>query len=234
MIICRISRHSQLLSYRPIRPPHTYRYFAHLCQCLTMASRRFARSRCLFVIPVVCVLSAAQTLSRPAVIKMYEASVDLRPSGVTIHKCAVVLPEGLLHVEIRRQQLPQRRAVRSVYEYSLSKRQLEALKTVLIDEKLSNSPPFEKPTRPFAVPYFRGFYATISREQGKQSVGYFSSNSEFEASPAWTYSASRDVIQRWKKSQTTLVPLVTWLHEAISMPLPKSTKGSHACGTDPF
>jgi len=180
---------------------------------------------------LVSTSSGAQTSEAPFIVKMYEADISLDYRGVTVHNCAVVLPNGVLHLEVRKQQLPEPSATLSIYDQLLSEKQLDRLNSIIKDERISKLPSFEQPVRAFTVPHFRGFNTTIPRTTGPQTVGFFAEERDGQISRPSNF-AEDEMRERWKQSETILRPLVNWLHDVASLQLSKSTETSNLCISD--
>jgi hypothetical protein len=178
-------------------------------------------------------IATAQTSSR-FIVRIYEADINLVNGGLTVHDCGVVFPDGKIHLELRRQQLPQRTASLTVYDQRLSKEQFNALAAILQDDRIRQLPAFEQPSRPFVVPHFQGFNATVQWDDGAQVVGFFATGGDEEdkmpLSPRTDQ--EKEMIEHWKQSKTSLRPLIDWFNAMRPSQASKSSQTSKLCISD--
>ena len=81
----------------------------------TKAPRRATQNGFVFLTLFIATIAMGQqNPSVPFLIKMYELETDLSPGGVSVHNCALVLPNGQLRLEVKKQQLPNPTATFSV------------------------------------------------------------------------------------------------------------------------
>jgi len=179
------------------------------------------------------VLAKESNRQIPYIVKIYKVESDISPQGISVHDCAVVRPNGTLHLEVRKQQLPNSEATLSVYEQPLTKTQLEVLHSIIADEQIQKLPSHRQPQKPFTVPYFRGFEAIIQRDEHRQRVGYFALRPEDE-NASTSSSIPQDLRNEWNESEKALVPLVNWLDGIKSLNVTPAKKASQLCVSDPF
>jgi hypothetical protein len=185
---------------------------------------------------LVCLLSKAsfaQTSDSSFIIKIYESEVSLKYGGLTANSCAIVFPSGLLHLEVRKQQLPDPRTNISIYDQMLSDQQWGTLNSILKDERISKLPPFEQPVRPFTVSRFRGFNTIIARAKELQNAGFFATKPDEQLPPSSNL-AEEEIRGHWRQSETTLKPLLDWFHAITLLQSSfKSMEHSKLCISDP-
>jgi hypothetical protein len=187
----------------------------------------------LFVL--VCLLgttSLAQTSDPSFTIKIYESEVSLKYGGLTANSCAIVFPSGLLHLEVRKQQLPDPRTLVSIYDQMLSDQQLDTLNSILKDERIFKLPPFKQPVRPFTVSRFRGFNVIIARAKELQNAGFFTTKPDGQLPPPSNL-AEEETRGHWRQSETTLKPLLEWFHAITPLQTSRSMETSKLCISDP-
>src|SRR5205809_8121453 len=82
---------------------------------LTISVRCIIRASSALFVFLLSSTSVAQTSAAPFLVKIYEAEVNLKYRGVTANSCAIIFRSGLLHLEVRKQQLPEPRTILSIY-----------------------------------------------------------------------------------------------------------------------
>jgi hypothetical protein len=160
-------------------------------------------------------------------VMMAEGQNDLSRSGVNVHDCIVVMPDGHFHLERRRQQLPSPSATLGIVDSSLNNDQPRLLQSILDDEAIEKLPPYAQPALPMAVPWSRGFDAKIARDSGVQRVGFWLwRGGTLETSPN---STPDDIKKGWRDSETALRPLLEWLHGIEALNLVSTGRKSNVC-----
>lgn len=177
-----------------------------------------------------------QSDSNKFLVILNEGQVDISPRGVSVNNCALILPNGRVHLERRLQQLPNSSATLEVFESSLDTVLSRQLGEILNDESVKKLPPFVWPATPMMGTKFRGFKARITRGDQVQSVGYFTGP---EATPERRLDSapntiSNDIRNRWKESAATLRPLLQWLQGLEASKLEPSDRKSTLCTTDGY
>ena len=202
------------------------------CSSLLTISVRCVTASLVFLICLLSTTSIAQTSDPSFIIKIYESKVSLKYGGLTANSCAIVFPGGLLHLEVRKQQLPDPRTILSIYDQMLSDQQLDTLNSILKDERISKLPPFEQPVRPFTVSRFRGFNTIIPRAKELQNAGFFATKPDGQLPPSSNL-AEEEIREHWRQSETTLKPLLDWFHAITPLQPSKSMETSKLCISDP-
>jgi hypothetical protein len=136
-----------------------------------------------------------------------EAQTDVSPRGITFRNCALILPDGRIHLESRVQQLPRSSATLKVFESVLDSVQFHQLEEILNDDNIKKLPPFTLQATPMMGTGYRGFSARIARGEQVQSVGYVISQG---GSPG--PSSPDDITKASEQSKEALLPLVQFFH----------------------
>ena len=144
--------------------------------------------------------------------------VRISESWATLHptlgpnnfsNCLIVRPDGRIHLELRRQEFFDGRAVLTTYQSALDGKEMETLRGILDDADVKALPPFAVPVVPMNVDDWQGFRADITRDMQVQQVGYLTwrghgpNNSEGDKAA-------------WNQSATALQRLAEWSHAAKS------------------
>lgn len=170
--------------------------------------------------------STASTL-----LQIGETQFNVAPSGGVTSDCVVVQPNGRFHLERREQHLPKASAKLTVFTARLSKRQLQALRSILDKQDIQSLSPFVPPVTPLGVTKFRVFTADVAREATTQKAGFFMW--EGQGTPDAPPNSTPDDIKRaWQTSATALQPLVEWFHTLEGMKLRPSHAKPTLCGFD--
>jgi len=158
-----------------------------------------------------------------------EGATDLSARGLTLHQCALILPDGRFHLEQRVQRLPNSKATLKVFESSLDSAQFRKLQEILNDESVKELPPLASPTTPMGGNKSRRFTAEIARGRQVQSVGYFEAQRQ-------TAEKSQDLApsnmkKGWEQSKAALRPLLQWFHGMQAVNLEPSRGESNLCSS---
>ena len=172
----------------------------------------------------------AESDSRQFVVILNEGETDISPTGVNVHTCALVLPDGRFHLERRVQQLPNSSATLKIFESTLDSVQFRELQETLNGESIRKLLQFVWPAAPMIGTRFRGFRARIARGDQTQSTGYF----ELQGATSGKASDSEpsDIEKGWEQSKTGLRPLLQWFQGLKASKLEPSDKKSTLCSTD--
>lgn len=123
--------------------------------------------------------------------------------------CLIVRPDGRIHLELRRQEFFDGRAVLTTYQSALNSKEIEILKSILDAADVKALPPFTAPVVPMDVDDWEAFEADITRDTQVQQVGYLTwhghgpNNSESDKAA-------------WNQSAKALQRLAEWSHAAKS------------------
>jgi hypothetical protein len=111
-----------------------------------------------------------------------------------------------------------------IYEGSLNDFQLQRLKGLLDSQNIKDLGPFTPPVLPIVgLSTFASFEAHVAREDQVQKVGYFVWD---ERLGKFDQSILDSAKERWRTTQTALVPLVQWFHEIEGMKWPEVSESS--------
>jgi hypothetical protein len=155
--------------------------------------------------------SSEHPIHKPFIVRMSESWSTLRPTSGpnNFSNCLIVMPDGRMHLELRRSEFFDGRAVLTTYESALHGKELEILRSILDDAGLSTVRPFVGPVVPMNVDDWHGFTAEIEHGAQVQRVGYVTWDGRGPNNP------ESDKIA-WKDASVTLKPLVEWAHSVKS------------------
>jgi hypothetical protein len=162
----------------------------------------------------------AQSAQRPIhqrfLVRISEGWSTLRPTSGpnNFSNCLIVTPDARMHLELRREEFFDGRAVLTTYESALQGKELEILRSILDDAGLSTLHPFVGPVVPMDVDDWLVFTADIQRGAQVQRVGYVTWDGH------GPNNSEGDKIA-WKDAIIALKPLVEWAHAV------KSSKSSN-------
>jgi len=156
--------------------------------------------------------AAEHRLPKPFIVRVSESWSTLHPTAGpnNLSNCLIVLPDGRVHLELRRQEFFDGRATAlTTYEAALNNKALGILQGILDDAGVSRLHQFAQPVVPMDVDDWQGFTAEIVRGPKVQRVGYLTwhgagpNNSEGDKTA-------------WKEASVALKPLVEWSHAVKS------------------
>ena len=155
--------------------------------------------------------SAEQPIHNPFMVRISEGWSTLRPTSGpnNFSNCLIVMPNGRIHLELRRQEFFDGRAMLTTYESALNRKQVELLRSILDDAGLSTLHPFIAPVVPMNVNDWQGFTAEIERGAQIQRVGYIAWDGQGPNNPEGDKIA-------WRDASIALKPLVEWAHAVKS------------------
>jgi hypothetical protein len=148
-----------------------------------------------------------QPLTKPFIVRISESQMTLHPTAGpnNVSNCVLVMPDGHLHLELRRQEFFDGTAMLRTYESALDSKEIGILRSILDDAEVRALHPFADPVVPMDVDDWQVFKADIMRGAQMQQVGYLSwhghgpNNSEADKTA-------------WKQATVTLQRLVEWSH----------------------
>ena len=160
--------------------------------------------------------SSEKPIHKPFVVRISEGWSTLRPTSGpnNFSNCLIVMADGRMHLELRRQEFFDGRPVLTTYESALDSKEIEILRSILDDAGLSTLHPFVGPLVPMNVDDWQVFTAEIERGAQVQRVGYVAWDGQGPNNPEGDKIA-------WKDASITLKPLLEWAHAA------KSSKSSN-------
>jgi hypothetical protein len=169
-----------------------------------------------------------QPLTKPFIVRISESQMTLHPTAGpnNMSNCLLVMPDGHLHLELRRQEFFDGTAMLRTYESALDSKEIGILRSILDDSEVRALHPFADPVVPMDVDDWEGFKADIMRGAQVQQVGYLTwhghgpNNSEADKAA-------------WKRATVTLQRLVEWSHavkSGKSLNWRKVGKTNHFCG----
>ena len=145
--------------------------------------------------------------SRSFSLRIFETQARLEPSAgpITTMTCVVVFPDGLAHLELRRQEMFRLPTSLTSYEYSLNNMEISRLRGMLNTESVTTLPEWVQPSIPMSVHEWHGVSAEISRDTKVQEIGYF----EWEGDGPNNAGQAQET---WSRSKTAMQPLIEWFH----------------------
>ena len=155
--------------------------------------------------------AAEHLLPKPFTVRISESWSTLRPTAGpnNLSNCLIVMPDGHLHLELRRQEFFDGRGLLTTYESELGGKEKGILQDILDDTGVSSLPPFAQPVAPMDVNDWQVFTAEIVRGIQVQKVGYVTWHGEGPNNPQGDKIA-------WKEASVILKVLVVWSHSVKS------------------
>jgi hypothetical protein len=155
--------------------------------------------------------STEQAIRKSFMVRISERWSTLRPTAGpnNYSNCLIVMPDGRLHLELSRQEFFDGTAVLTTYEAALHGKEIEVLRSILDEARLSTLHPFVAPGVRANADDLQGFSAEIRRGAKVQRVGYVTWNGQGPTN------SEADKIA-WKNASITLKPLVDWAHAVKS------------------
>ena len=151
--------------------------------------------------------AAEHSLPKPFIVRISESWSTLHPTAGpnNLNNCIIVLPDGRVHLELRRQEFFDGKMATALttYESVLDNKALGILQSILDDAGVSTLQPFVQPVVPMDVDDWQAFSAEIGRGAQVQQVGYLTWHGEGPNNPEGDKSA-------WKEASGALKPLVEW------------------------
>jgi hypothetical protein len=155
--------------------------------------------------------STEQHLRKSFIVRISEGFSTLSPTPGpnNLSNCLVVMPDGRMHLELRRQEFLDGRAVLTTYESALHSNEMEILRGIVDDVGVKALPRFAAPVVPMDVDDWQVFQAEIARGTEAQQVGYVTwhghgpNNSEADKAA-------------WNQATKVLQNLVDWSHATKS------------------
>jgi hypothetical protein len=147
--------------------------------------------------------------SHKFIVRMSEGWTTLHPTAgpINLSNCLVVLPDGHMHLELRRQEFLDGHAILSTYEGVLTGDQMQALQRLLEASSVEKLNHFVLPTTPFAAEEWEEFTAEIPRDSDLQKVGSFAWKGKGPENPEVDKTA-------WREASIALQPLRDWFRAA--------------------
>ena len=155
--------------------------------------------------------SVGQPFTKPVIVRISERQSTLHPTAGpnNMSNCLLVMPDGHLHLELRRQEFFDGTAILRTYESALDRKQIGILRSIVDDAEVRALHPFAEPVVPMDVDDWQGFKADVMRGTQVQQVGYLSwhgrgpNNSEADKTA-------------WRQATVALQRLVEWSHAVKS------------------
>jgi hypothetical protein len=155
--------------------------------------------------------SVRQSLTAPFILRLSESQSTLHPTAGpnNMSNCLLVMPNGHVHLELRRQEFFDGTAMLGTYESALDSKEIGILRSILDDAEVRALHRSAGPVLPMDVDDWQAFRADIMRGVKVQQVGYVSwhghgpNNSEADKTA-------------WKQATVTLQRLVEWSHAVKS------------------
>ena len=129
-------------------------------------------------------------------------------------------------MELRVQKLPSPIADLQIYEGILSNAQRDKLQSVLDETNLKNMPNSEIPHIPATSNYVKMVKAEIRRDNSTQQISF----ADWSRPSQSREGASPEEIEREKRIEVTLQPLLGWFHTLQSDNLREVKTASTLCG----
>jgi hypothetical protein len=150
-------------------------------------------------------------LPKPFIVRISEWYTTLNSTAgpINLGNCLIVLPDGGLHLELRRQEFFDGRAVLTTYESALDATEIGILLSILDDAGVSPLHAFAQPAVPMRFDHIEVFRAEIARAAQVQEVGYLTWQGEGPHNPEADKTA-------WKEASVALQPIVEWSHDVKS------------------
>jgi hypothetical protein len=169
-----------------------------------------------------------QSLAKPFIVRISEGQTSTKPTAGpnNASNCLIVLPDGRLHLELRRQEFLNGRAVLTTYQSALDGKEIGILLRILDDTALRALQPFAQPVPPLNADDWQVFTAEIVRGSRMQQVGYFTWRGNGPSNPEADKAARKEASDKlqhlveWSRSVKSSGPL-NWRR----VPNPKT-----ACG----
>src|SRR5215468_5731887 len=94
-----------------------------------------------------------QPLPKPFIVRISEWQTTLHPTAGpnNLGNCLIVMPDGRLHLELRRQEFFDGRAVLTTYESALDAKEIGILRSILDDSAVSTLHSLAQPVVPMKV-----------------------------------------------------------------------------------
>jgi hypothetical protein len=157
-------------------------------------------------------------------VRIGEAKMD-NEHTVTSSDCVLVLPDGRLHLERRREAKPNSTATLKIFESSLDSCELEQLRGIIKDEEASGLPEYDRQRVFFQnAPCFTPVTVDIGEGTTARRFGYWAWDKR-NAGP----DVPASVRTHWQDSEVALRPLVEWLHRIEASNLMPSDAESTLC-----
>jgi hypothetical protein len=155
--------------------------------------------------------SVEQAGTTPFIVRISENQTALHPTAGpnNMSNCLVVMPDGRLHLELRRQEFLDGTATMTTYESALDSKEIGILRSILDDPDVRALHPFAEPVVPRTFDEWHGFGADILRGAQVQHVGYLTW-------PGREPNISAEDKLAWKQAAATLQRLVEWSHAVKS------------------
>ena len=167
-----------------------------------MKLRRFL----LLVFTAVSAASAtAQSVSSRFLVRISETWLTTHPIAGpnNVGNCLLVMPNGRMHLELRRQEFFDGKASLRTYESTLPPQGMARLRSILDEPTVRALPAPEQPAIPSSSQAVEGFGAEILRISDVQTVGYTVFHGEELINETTT----------GKVAKAALKPLAEWSHE---------------------
>jgi hypothetical protein len=152
-----------------------------------------------------------QPLTKPFIVRISESQITFHPTAGpnNISNCLLVMPDGHVHLELRRQEFFDGKAILRTYESALDSKEIGVLRTILEDAEVRTLHEFVEPALPINADELQGFRADIMRGAQVQQVGYLTWHGH------GPNNSDADKIA-WKQATVVLQRLVEWSHAVKS------------------
>jgi hypothetical protein len=150
---------------------------------------------------------AAEPLPEPFIVRISEQWSTLQPTAGpnNVGNCLIVMPDGHLHLELRRQEFFDGTVVWTTYESVLDGSEIGILRSILNDAAVRKLRPFAQPVGSLNGNDSQTFTAEIVRGSQVQQVGYLTWHGIAPNNPEADKTA-------WKAASGALQHLVEWSH----------------------
>jgi hypothetical protein len=168
-----------------------------------------------------------QTTTKPKAIVITESLTEVSSHGTDQSDCALVFPDGRVHIERYKQQLPDQSST-VVYRSKFAKSQLHKLEEILSDPDMQSLPEFTSPSTPLSVKSLQ--YVTLEmvyQEKRSRRVGYFKWAGG--ADKGWPNITPEKIKAEWQHSEPVLQPLLKWFHDIEGISLDRSDAKPTQC-----
>jgi hypothetical protein len=152
--------------------------------------------------------ASAQSISSRFVVRISETWLTTHATAGpnNVGNCLLVMPNGRMHLELRRQEFFDGKVSLKTYESTLDSEAMERLRSILDEATVRALPPPDEPEVRMNAQAIEGFTAEIARLGGVQKVGY----------SIWHGEGLNNQTTVGKEANSALKPLVEWSHAAKS------------------